>query len=123
MKFNLVPKIVVALAAAISFNFPLIAQADETQLYEAAKKEGKLTWYISHVATELAEKIGREFTAKYPGISVNVVRSTNAVVWQRLSQDLNVRAQNCDVFSGTEIGQYIELKNKGLLLQYVPTNA
>jgi iron(III) transport system substrate-binding protein len=124
MQFNLASKLTLAaIACALTMCVPSLVEAEEAQLYDAAKREGNLTWYISHVATELAEKIGREFTAKHPGVSVNVVRSTNAVIWQRLNQDLKVRAQNCDVYSGTEIGQYIELKSKGLLLQYASANA
>lgn len=115
--------LVAAVSAALILAVSPPGQATESQLYEAAKKEGKLTWYVSHVATAMAEKVGREFTAKYPDVSVNVVRATNAVTWQRLSQDIQVSAQNCDVFSGTEIGHYIELMKKGLLLQYVPMNA
>ena len=47
--------------------------AAHAALYEAAKKEGELTWYCAHYTSEQAERAGREFTQLYPGVKVNVV--------------------------------------------------
>jgi len=99
------------------------ARADEKTLYEAAKGERAITWYISHYSSELAHDVGSAFTSKYPGVEVNVVRTTAQVAYQRLSQDTNAGNANCDVFSSTDIGHYVALKKKGLLARYVPENA
>jgi iron(III) transport system substrate-binding protein len=119
-----VSRLCTAAAAVLSIVFAQgVASADEAQLYAAAKKEGSLTWYISQYSGETAEKIGRNFSRKYPGVSVNVVRATNTVTYQRILQDLQVQAQQCDVLGTTEIGNFEALKKRGALLQYVPSNA
>ena len=65
-----------------------LAQEGEKQLYEAAKKEGQLTWSTAHYDQQLSNQIGNAFTAKYPGIKVNVIKATAQVGFQRLLQDL-----------------------------------
>ena len=89
-------------------------------LLEAARKEGELTWYSAHYTSEQAERVGREFTQKYPGVKVNVVRTTAQVAYQRLSQDIQSNTPNCDVFGSTDVGHYVQLKERKLLLKYVP---
>lgn len=92
----------------------------EKSLYEAAKKEGELTWYIAHYTSEAAERFGRTFTEKYPGVKVNVVRTTAQVAYQRLSQDIQANVANCDVFATTDIGHCVSLKQRGLLMAFRP---
>lgn len=88
-------------------------------LHEAAKKEGELTWYIVFLPSEDAEILARAFGTKY-GVKVNVVRTTAQVAFQRLNQDLQAKSANCDVFSSTDIGHYLDLKQRKLLMKYVP---
>lgn len=97
--------------------------ANEQKLYEGAKKEGEITWYSAHSAADVLELIGRGFEAKYPGLKVNVVRATAQVAFQRLSQDLKANSAQCDVFSSTDVGHYVYLKQNKLLAKYVPENA
>ncbi|MCC7271759.1 MAG: extracellular solute-binding protein [Alphaproteobacteria bacterium] len=112
-----------AAAAALVIAAAPAARADFTQLYEAARKDGELTWYTAHFTTQQAEETGRAFEKKYPGIKVNVVRTTAQVAYQRLNQDMAAGVVKCDVFSSTDIGHYIELKKKGALLAHTPENA
>lgn len=114
--------VVSAAAAACLVAGAALAQS-EKELYEAAKKEGEVTWYIAHYAAETAEAVGNAFTQKYPGVKVNVVRSTAQVAMQRLMQDLQNNAANCDVFSSTDVGHYVQLKKDKKLLKYVPNAA
>ena len=96
----------------------------ERRLYDAAKaKQEQVTWYISHYSGETAEAIGRAFDEAFPGVKANVVRTTAQVAFQRLSQDMRARVHKCDVFSSTDIGHYVGLKEKGLLEKYMPDNA
>jgi len=97
--------------------------AREKELYEAAKKEGELTWYTAHSDDVTAQALGRGFEANFPGIRVNVVRTTAQVAFQRVSQELRAGAMQVDVFSSTDIGHYVYLKEKKLLEQFVPENA
>jgi iron(III) transport system substrate-binding protein len=97
-----------------------LAQTPLASLYEAAKKEGELTWYIVFLPSEEAESTARAFTARYPGVKVNVVRTTAQVAFQRLNQDLRANTANCDVFASTDIAHYVDLKKRKLLMRYTP---
>jgi iron(III) transport system substrate-binding protein len=96
--------------------------AHERDLYDAAKKEGEVTWYSGQIQAEPGEAVGHAFSQTYPGIKVNVVRSTSQVAYQRLSQDMQAGAPQCDFFSSTDYGHYLFLKREGKLLPYRPHN-
>lgn len=95
----------------------------ERDLYEAAKREGEVTWYSGQYSAESSEAIGRAFTERYPGVRCNVVRSTSQVAFQRLSQDARAGVAQCDVFSSTNSGHFLQLQRSGRLLQFRPGNA
>ncbi|MCO6414855.1 extracellular solute-binding protein [Siccirubricoccus sp. KC 17139] len=95
----------------------------ERELYEAAKREGEITWYSGQYSAEGSEAVGRGFMERYPGVRCNVVRSTSQVAFQRLSQDARARVAQCDVFSSTNTGHFTMLKREGRLLQFRPRNA
>jgi iron(III) transport system substrate-binding protein len=96
----------------------------EKELYEAAKKEGgELTWYTSHSDDITAQALGRSFESTYPGIKVNVLRTTAQVAYQRITQEIKASAVQCDVFSSTDLGHFVELKAKGEFAKYIPENS
>ena len=97
--------------------------AREKELYELAKKEGEVTWYTAHSNDTTAQALGRDFEAAFPGIKANVVRTTAQVAYQRLTQEQRAGAMQVDVFSSTDIGHYVALKEKNLLEKYAPDNA
>jgi iron(III) transport system substrate-binding protein len=92
----------------------------EQSLYESARKEGELTWYSGQIQAEAGEAVGKAFTLRYPGIKVNVVRSTSQVAYQRLSQDMQAGVAQCDIFSSTDYSHYNILKRDKALLSYRP---
>jgi iron(III) transport system substrate-binding protein len=117
---------ILAAAAIIAGRGAAAAQdlpAHERELYDAAKREGEVTWYAGQLAAEPAEAVGRAFTARYPGVRANVVRSTSQVAFQRLSQDMRAGIAQCDVLSSTDYGHATFLKRQGALLQYRPRNS
>jgi iron(III) transport system substrate-binding protein len=95
----------------------------ERDLYATAAKEGELTWYTGQMQAEPSEAVGRAFTARFPGVKVNVVRSTSQVAFQRLSQDMAAGVAQCDVFSSTDYSHYAGLKADGKLAKYRPEGA
>ena len=99
------------------------SHADLAALEKAAQTEGGVTWYIAQIDSETAERMGRAFTARYPGIRVSVIRTTGQVAYERLLQDLKNNAPQCDVFSSTDIAQYPALKKRGALAEYRPDGA
>ncbi len=99
------------------------AQVDEAylkDLHTAAQKEGELTWYVAHTTSEVAERMSQLFTKRYPGVRVNVVRTTAQVAYQRLNQDMKAGVANCDVFASTDLGHFVDLKQRKALMPYVP---
>jgi iron(III) transport system substrate-binding protein len=97
--------------------------AHERQLYDAARREGEITWYTGQLQAEPSEAIGRAFSERYPGVKCNVVRTTSQVAFQRLSQDARARVAQCDVFSSTDYSHFTLLKREGRLMPYKPVNA
>jgi iron(III) transport system substrate-binding protein len=83
--------------------FARAARGDPLALADAARREGSLTWYVAQLDTATAERFGRAFTAEYPGIVVEVIRTTGQVAFQRLMLDIKNRTPHCDVFSATDI--------------------
>jgi len=70
---------VAAGASAGAFASPVRAQAPEPQaitpaLIAAAKREGKLVFYTA-MDLQFAERLGKAFETKYPGMAVRVERS------------------------------------------------
>ena len=80
-----------ALAVGTVFAEPVRAAAPPAEaitpaLIEAAKKEGKCTFYTA-MDLQFAEKLGKDFEAKYPGIDVRVERSGAERVFTRIGQE------------------------------------
>lgn len=115
-----------ATAAIVAGRGPALAQdvpAHERDLYDAARREGEITWYSGQLSAESSEAIGNAFVARYPGVRVNVVRSTSQVAFQRLSQDRRAGIAQCDVLSSTDYSHSAFLKRQGALMEYRPRNA
>ncbi|RAI03780.1 ABC transporter substrate-binding protein [Acuticoccus sediminis] len=114
--------IVTTAALAASAALPRLAFAAPSldDLYEAAKAEGEVTWYVVPMSSESAERAGAAFTAAYPGVKVNVVRSTAEVAFQRLNQDISTGVANCDVLTTSNIAHAMDLKSRDLLAIYTP---
>lgn len=99
-----------------------LRDADVSKLYEAAKKEGSVTWWTGHYAQDAAERVSRAFKAKYPGIEVSFIRQTGQVLFQRLSQDLKSGVKEVDVFASTDEAHYPILKKQNALASFVPAD-
>src|SRR3984885_12377314 len=96
----------------------------EKELYEAARKEGgELTWYTAHSDDITAQTLGRSFESIYPGLKVNVLRTTAQVAYQRITQEIKASAIQCDVLSSTDLGHSVELKAKNAFEKYIPDNS
>jgi iron(III) transport system substrate-binding protein len=88
-------------------------------LVDAAKKEGKVTWYTS-VELQLGEKVAKAFEAKYPGVSMKVERSGAERNFQRIGQEAASKIYNCDVVNSSDAAHLIIWKRQGFLAAYLP---
>ena len=78
-------------AAGVLFAEPLKAAAPPPvavtpALIEAARKEGKVSFYTA-IELNVAERLGKVFEAKYPGIAVRIERSGAERIFQRIAQE------------------------------------
>jgi iron(III) transport system substrate-binding protein len=101
---------------------PTHADDEFADLAAKAKTEGEVTWYTAHFDNAVTGKIGAAFTAKYPGIKVNVLKSTAQVNYQRLLQDIGAGVMQADVFSSTDASQFLQLAQDKALEAYEPKN-
>jgi iron(III) transport system substrate-binding protein len=112
------------LMAAGTFAAPLRAQAPQPSaitpaLIEAAKKEGKLAFYTA-MDLAFAERLGKTFEARFPGIAVRVERSGAERVFQRIDQEYQSNIHAVDVVNTADQAHCIIWKRKGWLAPYLP---
>jgi len=88
-------------------------------LVEAARKEGKLSWYTS-VDLPVAEKIAKAFEAAYPGVGMKVERSGAERIFQRIGQEYQSRIYNCDVVNSSDAAHLIIWKRASMLASFLP---
>ena len=81
------------------------------ELVEAARKEGKLSYY-SALELNVAERLGKVFEAKYPGIAVRVERSGAERIYQRIAQEQGSGINAVDVANSTDPAHYLDWKSK-----------
>jgi iron(III) transport system substrate-binding protein len=99
---------------------PKLVEKDVSKLYDAAKKDGSVTWWTAHYEQSAAEKMAAAFKAKYPGVEVNLTRQTAQIINTRLNQDLKAGNAQCDVFCSTDEAHYPPLKKLNALDSYKP---
>src|SRR6201996_7936423 len=112
------------LAAGTLFAEPVRAAAPPPssvtpELIEAARKEGKISYY-SALELNVAERLGKAFEAKYPGISVHVERSGAERVYQRIAQEQASGINAVDVANSTDPAHYLDWKAREWLAPYLP---
>jgi iron(III) transport system substrate-binding protein len=89
-------------------------------LIEAARKEGKVVWYSGALDLAIAERFGKAFEAKYPGIAVRVERSGSERIYQRIGQEKQSGIHTVDVVNSADGAHFLEWKKNGWLAAYVP---
>ena len=105
-----------ALAAATVFADPARAAAPAPSpitpaLIEAARREGKVSFYTA-LELPVAERFGKVFEAKYPGIAVRVERSGAERIYQRIAQEQGSRINAVDIANSTDPAHYLDPKTR-----------
>jgi iron(III) transport system substrate-binding protein len=98
---------------------PPAPEAITPALIEAAKKEGKCSFYTA-MDLEFAERLGKTFEQKFPGIAVRVERSGAERVFTRIAQEYQSNIAAVDVANTADQAHVIIWKRDGLLLPYLP---
>src|SRR5712671_1634608 len=113
-----------AVTAGVLFAEPIRAAAPPPTsvtpaLIEAARKEGKVSYY-SALELNVAERLGKAFEAKYPGIAVRVERSGAERIYQRIAQEQGSGINAVDIANSTDPAHYLDWKSKDWLAPYLP---
>jgi iron(III) transport system substrate-binding protein len=87
-------------------------------LIEAAKKEGKVSYYTA-MDLSVAEPLAKAFEAKFPGIKVAVERTGAERLFNRLAQETASNIKRCDVVNSSDAAHFITWKRDGWLQPYV----
>jgi iron(III) transport system substrate-binding protein len=98
---------------------PPPAEAITPALIEAAKKEGKCSFYTA-MDLQFAEKLGKDFETKFPGIKVRVERSGAERVFTRIGQEYSSNIHAVDVVNTADQSHCIVWKRNGWLAPYLP---
>jgi len=83
---------------------------------ETTPTTSTVTWYTS-VPQRHAERIANAFRIE-TGIDVNIVRNSTFIVREKLMSEIKNGKTEADVITIADIGTFIELKNRGLLMEY-----
>jgi len=94
------------------------AESVTSALVAAATKEGQLTWYTS-ADLQLAEKVGKAFERKYPGIRARVERAGGERIFSRVAQEYASGLHVADAVSTGDAAQFIAWKRQNMLAPYV----
>lgn len=111
--------IISALPAAAQ-NFP--APNETAKLYEAAKKEGKIVWYVT-TPLEAMNAIAAKFQERYPGITVQALRIVGPQQYQRFMQETQAKQYIADNLQLGDQPSVVALANDKLIVDWkVPTS-
>jgi len=88
-------------------------------LIDAAKKEGELAFYTA-MDLAFAQRLGKAFEEKYPGISVRVERSGAERIFTRIGQEYSTNIHAVDVVNTADQSHCIIWKRNGWLAPYLP---
>jgi iron(III) transport system substrate-binding protein len=113
-----------ALTATTIFASPIRAavpapEAITPALIEAAKKEGKCAFYTA-MDLAFAERLGKTFEQKFPGITVRVERSGAERVFTRIGQEYSSNVHAVDVVNTADQSHCIVWTRNGWLAPYLP---
>jgi len=87
-------------------------------LIEAAKKEGKVSYYTA-MDLSVAEPVARAFEAKYPGIKVAVERTGSERLFNRIAQEAGSKIYKVDVANSADAAHFLPWKRQGWLQPFL----
>jgi iron(III) transport system substrate-binding protein len=94
------------------------AEAVTPNLVDAAKKEGKVSYYTA-MDLSVAEPMAKAFEAKYPGIKVSVERTGAERLFNRIAQENASNIRRADVVNTSDAAHVIVWKRQEWLQPFV----
>jgi iron(III) transport system substrate-binding protein len=94
------------------------AESITPALIEAAKKEGKVSYYNA-MDLSVVEPMAKAFETRFPGIKVAVERSGAERVFSRIAQEMASKIYRADVVNSSDAAHFIAWKRNGWLMPFV----
>ena len=110
-------------AALVPFGAKVVSAAPPPEavtpaLIEAAKKEGKVTYYTA-MDLSVAEPVAKAFEAKYAGIKVTVERTGSERLFNRIAQETASNIRKVDVANSADAAHFLPWKRQDWLAPFV----
>ncbi len=112
------PQLAPAPAPPAAPTIPDASPARTAQLYEAAKKEGKVVMYTTGTTKE-AEDYKKPFEAKYPGVEVEYFTGVSEDIVNRLTAEARAGKTLADMVVMTLGGGWVTLLKEGYMADYL----
>lgn len=111
-----------ALAAALTLTQARAETSpDPAKLYDAARTEGGLTWYVGGPLDGM-NAVAREFEKQYPGVKIQTMRLVGVAQYQKYMDETNARKNIADVLQNTDYPSMHQLVDDGHIVSWkVPT--
>lgn len=106
-------------AATIAIAKPPASYDVTPELISAAKAEKSVVFYTA-TDVAVAEKLGKAFQDKYPGIKVQVERAGSERVFQRIGQEESTGIHTADVIETSDAVHFVYMKREGWFNPMVP---
>jgi len=112
-----------AATALVPFGARVVSAAPPAEqitpaLIEAAKKEGKVSYYTA-MDLSVAEPVARAFEAKYGGIKVSVERTGSERLFNRIAQEVASKIYKVDVANSADAAHFLPWKRQGWLAPFL----
>ena len=108
------------LVAAVTVASSSVCMAAGQSLIDAAKRDGKVTWYTTQIIDQFARPAAEAFEKKY-GVHVDYVRADNAEISLRVLKEGAAGKLQADVIDGTASATALE--KAGFVLKWQPDAA
>ena len=94
---------------------------NDAGLYEAAKKEGGLVWYVS-APIDAMRAVANEFEKKYPGVTVQIIRLPSVQQYARFLEEVKAKRYTADILQITDYPSMASLVQEKLVAEWrMPT--
>jgi ABC-type Fe3+ transport system substrate-binding protein len=96
------------------------ARAADSALMEAARREGKVTWYTTLIVNQAVRPLQQAFEQKYPGVRLEYSRADDSPTALKILTEARGGRVQADILDG--LYNMVALRRAGLIAPYRPPN-
>ena len=95
-------------------------RAADSALIEAARREGKVTWYTTLIVNQAIRPLQQAFEQKYPGVRLEYSRADDSPTALKILTEARAGRVQADILDG--LYNMVALRRAGLIAPYRPPN-